>query len=621
MQRVTSSSPECVALVDEAVAQYLSLSGDPVSLLLRASRADADAPLPHALLAALYLLGSNSAARAPAVLAARAAAARAVRAGACAPREAALALAVEAACAARWRFACQVLEAQLARAPGDALLLRVAHDLYFFLGDSRNLRDGVARAFQSWEPTMPHYGRVCGMLAFGLEETGAYERAEELAMTALTLDPADAWAAHAATHVYEMAARREDGERFLRETEDGWAGAALFARHIHWHWALFHAAAGGARAYRQAIARYDSAIAAGAGGPSSGEGGGGGSAAVAAAKAAAEAVRADALTLVDATSLLWRLQLMHHPLALLPPADGLPAPSAEAAPAPLALAAGAPGAPAPFTRWHDLADRWRESLRRQLAGERVYAFNDVHAVMAASAAEHWCNGAASGVGADASAGAGASAGTGAGTFAGGLAELLASICGYAARGGPDVAPRGDEWLRALVERDGYDLAALGLGPGARGAHAHSALPPTLAPGAEGGAASFAPHLPLAALSDNWAATAAAGAELARGLAAFAAGDFGAAFAALQRSRPHWQLLGGSHAQRDVFEQTLLHAAAGAGELAAARALAGERLCARPNDGVAWYMYGALLRRSGDERGAADAVNRAYVLGVSQGPHY
>jgi len=624
---MAAASASADALVEEAVDAYLSLgaTGDPVALLARAALADPPREaLPRALTAALFALSTGTVARLAPVAAARAAAAAAVRARRAAPREAALALAAEALLAGRWRFAAQVLEARLAAAPVDALLLRLCHDVYFFLGDSRGLRDGVGRAFQAWEPTTPRYGRVCGMLAFGLEETGAYERAEELAMTALTLDPADAWAVHAATHVFEMGARREEGERLLRDTEEHWRAAALFARHIDWHWGLFALAAGGATGYRQAAARYD----AGLSGLSGGASGGG-------APAADDPARLDPLALVDATALLWRMQLQHHALELLPPLPGVAPPSAEPIPRGAGAGAGAGAGvgavaparaaePKPFTRWSDLAERWAEALAPQLSGApRAYAFNDVHAAMALAAARFW-----------GPEGAGESGGAAEG-FDGELGALLQSVRRFAGPGGGGdlgegaAAVSGDAWLRELVARDGYDLAALGLGPGC--GHGHSSAPvllllslqpPDVA--AAGEEAPFAPHLPLAALSDNWAATAAVGADLAEAVAHFARGGaagFRRAFSLLSATRPRWQLVGGSHAQRDVFEQTLLFAAVGCGELDAARALAAERLVVRPNDGAAWYVFGSVLRRAGERERAADAFNRAYVLGLAQGPQY
>jgi len=101
---------------------------------------------------------------------------------------------------------------------------------------------------------MPGYGYVSSMFAFGLEECGAYERAEELAMGALHLDPRDAWALHAAVHCAEMTGRREDGVRLLREGEADWTASNLFAGHLHWHWALF-SLEDGVSGYKAAMSR------------------------------------------------------------------------------------------------------------------------------------------------------------------------------------------------------------------------------------------------------------------------------------------------------------------------------------------------------------------------------
>jgi hypothetical protein len=305
---------------------------------------------------------------------------------------------------------------------------------------------------------------------------------------------------------------------------------------------------------------------------------------------------------------------------------------ARAAPAPApagAPAGGAAAAAAPFTRWHDLAERWAEALAPQLTGAaRVYAFSDVHASMALAAARFWAAEEREGEheGGDETAGTG--------ELDGELGSLLRSVRRFASDGGggdlgEDVPVVGDAWLRALVERDGYDLASLGLGPGCGHSHSTAAFgaaappPPGAASGAAAGAA-FAPHLPCAALSDNWVATAAVGADLCEAMALFARGGargYRRAFALLSATRPRWQLIGGSHAQRDVFEQTLLFAAVGCGELHAARALAAERLVVRPSDGTAWFLFGSVMLRAGERERAADAFNRAFVLGVAQGPSY
>jgi len=73
-----------------------------------------------------------------------------------------------------------------------------------------------------------------------------------------------------------------------------------------------------------------------------------------------------------------------------------------------------------------------------------------------------------------------------------------------------------------------------------------------------------------------------GVPLMRGLIAFARGDHDAAALALHGVRDIAQRLGGSHAQRDLIDQTLLAAASlGDGHKALGRALINERLMAKP----------------------------------------
>lgn len=70
--------------------------------------------------------------------------------------------------------------------------------------------------------------------------------------------------------------------------------------------------------------------------------------------------------------------------------------------------------------------------------------------------------------------------------------------------------------------------------------------------------------------------------LGEGYLAFARGDWSRAANLLQLARPELIRLGGSRAQRDVFEETLVEACARAGRVEQARAILEERLARRPN---------------------------------------
>lgn len=139
-----------------------------------------------------------------------------------------------------WHGARRVLEDLNLDYPLDGLGLLAGHVLDFYVGDARMLRDRIARAFPAWSPAMPGYHALLGMHAFGLEECGAYSRAAASGHAALLLEPRDAWAHHAVTHVLEMQGRQHEGIAWMRDRQPQWAVDNFFATHNWWHLALFH---------------------------------------------------------------------------------------------------------------------------------------------------------------------------------------------------------------------------------------------------------------------------------------------------------------------------------------------------------------------------------------------
>jgi hypothetical protein len=87
---------------------------------------------------------------------------------------------------------------------------------------------------------------------------------------------------------------------------------------------------------------------------------------------------------------------------------------------------------------------------------------------------------------------------------------------------------------------------------------------------------------LLATGTNRAAVERAGRPLLDGFGAFAAGRYGDALDQLIDIRDAASAVGGSHAQRDVIDLTLIAAAARAGDRALADALAGERTARKPS---------------------------------------
>jgi tetratricopeptide (TPR) repeat protein len=126
------------------------------------------------------------------------------------------------------------------RYPQDLLALQVGHQIDFFTGHSRMLRDRIARAESHWPAGIPGRHAVLAMLAFGLEETADYARAEKLGRLSVELEPRDGWGWHAVAHVMEMQNRRRDGIAWLTQNTSAWSEGSFFAGHNWWHLALFH---------------------------------------------------------------------------------------------------------------------------------------------------------------------------------------------------------------------------------------------------------------------------------------------------------------------------------------------------------------------------------------------
>ena len=124
--------------------------------------------------------------------------------------------------------------------PTDLMTLKLTQFLHFWRGDAANMRDVIGRALHAWNPDVPGYGFVLGMLSFGFEESGDYEAAERAGREAVDLNPEDSWAVHAVAHTIEMEGRHADGIEWLKHTEADWLGNNNFRFHLWWHRSLHH---------------------------------------------------------------------------------------------------------------------------------------------------------------------------------------------------------------------------------------------------------------------------------------------------------------------------------------------------------------------------------------------
>ena len=302
-----------VAVLDGVIHDFYAWTGDILGDLNRAASEDPGFALGHVATAIILMLGGFRGDH-PAVTGAIASAAG--QDGSMTPRERGHVVIAEALARGELRDAARSCQAVLLDHPTDALALRYATDLFYYLGDSSGIRDIVASVLPQWREDDPIFGFVLGRYAFGLEESGALGEAEVFGRRALAINPEDAWATHAIAHVFEASGRAEDGRHFLEETRGDWSVGEWLAIHNGWHLALFLIEAGQGD---EVLGHYDCFV-------------------------HPRLKENFVLDLIDASSLLWRLEL-----------------------------AGI-----------DVGARWSEVARIAAAriGEHVLAFNDLHVALA-----------------------------------------------------------------------------------------------------------------------------------------------------------------------------------------------------------------------------------------------
>ena len=232
---MTGASPAAADLYRRALGAYHCFAGEPFGDLRAAA---ADSPgfvMGYVLQAYMTLVGSDAETRKIGLAAF--AAARDLPAN---RREAGHLAAVRAMIDGEIGAAGRILEDLAIEWPRDALALQAGQLMDFLVGDSRMLRDRIARALPDWSPGMADYHAVLGMHAFGLEETGLYDRAEAAGRRAVELQPRNGWAQHAVAHVLEMQDRRADGVAWMTADTEAWTHQSFFAVHNWWHLSLFH---------------------------------------------------------------------------------------------------------------------------------------------------------------------------------------------------------------------------------------------------------------------------------------------------------------------------------------------------------------------------------------------
>ncbi|MGE5714710.1 MAG: tetratricopeptide repeat protein [Betaproteobacteria bacterium] len=272
---MTGATADGVTHFETAAHLFRCYIGDPVAAVDTAIAAAPEMVMAHVLKGYLHLLGTEPAAL-PVARECHAAAARLAGTD----RERGHVEAVRLLTEGRWRAAGRVLEDVGIAYPRDALALHAGHQIDFFRGDSRMLRDRIARTLPDWSPSIPGYHALLGMHAFGLEETGDYAAAEKQGRAAVELERRDTWAWHAVAHAFEMRNQPKEGLAWMSLDTDAWAQDSFLAVHNWWHRAVYHLELG---EIDEAVQLFDGPV---FGTPSN-----------------------VVLNLIDASALLWRLML------------------------------------------------------------------------------------------------------------------------------------------------------------------------------------------------------------------------------------------------------------------------------------------------------------------------
>jgi tetratricopeptide (TPR) repeat protein len=238
---VSASSHDSIDGLDRGIGAYLGSRRDTVELVDAARAADPECTLAHCLKGYLLMHAGKpdeaALARDIAVQAGQVA-----EGGGATAREKLHIAALKAWNEGQIAAALERWEAILCEHPLDILALRLAQFMTSYLGDSRGIRDSVARVFPAWDQSIPGYGFMLGCYAYGLEEAGDYAAAERHGRSAVNYNRSDIWAAHAVVHVMEMQGRPRDGISWMTASAGGWRECGNFVFHLAWHRCLFHLA-------------------------------------------------------------------------------------------------------------------------------------------------------------------------------------------------------------------------------------------------------------------------------------------------------------------------------------------------------------------------------------------
>ncbi|MBT6210961.1 MAG: tetratricopeptide repeat protein [Woeseia sp.] len=233
---VSYSNKEAIVALENAHESFLAFHGDPLEMVNTIIERHPDFMLAHLFKAACLTQTIENRVRDDLVNTVSAAEALSATAT---DRELAHLRAVSAWITGDVSAAVTEWENALAHNPLDLLALQIIHLTYVLFGQVKGQRDVVARVFTYWDESIVGYEHVLGFYAFGLEENGEYERAEQMAKRSISLRSENPYAVHAIVHIMDMQGRYREGLAFMYDHAERWT-ASGFTVHLWWHTALMH---------------------------------------------------------------------------------------------------------------------------------------------------------------------------------------------------------------------------------------------------------------------------------------------------------------------------------------------------------------------------------------------
>ncbi|MTI15812.1 tetratricopeptide repeat protein [Rhodobacteraceae bacterium RKSG542] len=234
---LSAASHECAILYDDAIGELMHWR-NPSRILEAALKADPQFAMAEIFLAHMDLVSTDKRYASKAVERLQRIADMLSRGG-YTPREAAHYKALCVWANGDLIRAAQLLDAILEEYPTDSLAVWMGHQIDFYIGDSKRIRDRIANVLPYWDREHPFHSFVVGMHAFGLEEAGESSKAKDVGLAVLESAPKDVWSIHAVAHAMEMLGEYEEGARFMEDRIADWSANNVLISHNAIHTILY----------------------------------------------------------------------------------------------------------------------------------------------------------------------------------------------------------------------------------------------------------------------------------------------------------------------------------------------------------------------------------------------